>query len=74
MYAGNVCGALYLLSNKVAFVTSGFKRYVVSSVVRILNVSSVEQIRRRRSARLKGMAFLCVEDDKKNKVNAGVCP
>ena len=43
-----------------------FRRYVVSSVVRILNVSSVEQIRRRRSARLKGMAFLCVEDDKRN--------
>ena len=43
-------------------------------MVRILNVSSVEQIRRRRSARLKGMAFLCVEDDKRNKVNVGVCP
>ena len=35
-----------------------FRRYVVSSVVRILNVSSVEQICRRRSARLKGMAFV----------------
>ena len=41
--------------------------------MRILNVSSVQQIRRRRSARLKGMAFLCVEDDEKNKVNVGDC-
>ena len=32
-------------------------RYVVSCSVRILNVSSVEQIRRKRSARLKGIAF-----------------
>ena len=31
--------------------------YVVSCAVRILNVSSVEQIRRKRSARLKGIAF-----------------
>ena len=43
-------------------------------MVRILNVSSVEQIRRRRSARLKGMAFLCVGDDERIKVNVGVCP
>ena len=58
MCAGNVCSPLYLFSNKVAFVTSFQNlRYVVSSVVGILNVSSVEQIRRRRSARLKGMAF-----------------
>ena len=42
--------------------------------MRILNVSPVEQIRRKRSARLKEMAFSCVEDDKKNKVNVGVCP
>ena len=42
--------------------------------MRILTVSSVEQIRRRRSVRLKGNAFLCVEDDKMNKVNVGDCP
>ena len=39
----------------------------------MLNVSSVEQIRRKRSARLKGMAFLVCRDGNKNKVDAGVC-
>ena len=34
------------------------RRYEVSSIARVLNVSSVEQIPRKRSARLKGMAFL----------------
>ena len=38
-----------------------------------LNVSLVEEIRRRPSAKLKVMGFFCVEGDKKNKVNVGVC-
>ena len=36
-------------------------------------VASVEQIRRRRSARLKGMAFLYVRDGKMNRVDVGAC-
>ena len=39
----------------------------------MLNVSSVEQIRRRRSARLKGMAFLYVQR-MTGSINAGVYP
>ena len=41
--------------------------------MRVLNVSSVEQIRRKRSARLKGMAFLYVGDGKVNTVDVKVC-
>ena len=41
--------------------------------MRVLNVSSVEQIRRKRSARLKGIAFLYVEDGKVNTVDVKVC-
>ena len=36
-------------------------------------MASVEQIRRKRSARLKGMAFLVCKDDKMNRVDVGVC-
>ena len=34
------------------------RRYEVSSIARVLDVSSVDQIPGKRSARLKGMAFL----------------
>ena len=37
-------------------------------------MASVEQIRRKRSARLKGMAFLVyVRDDKMNRVDVDAC-
>ena len=49
------------------------RRYEVSSVARVLKVSSIEQIRRKRSARLEVMAFSSSEDDKMNKVNVDVC-
>ena len=39
----------------------------------VLNVLSVEQTRRKRSARLKGIAFLYVEDGKMKTVDIGVC-
>ena len=36
-------------------------------------MASVEQIRRKRSARLKGMAFFDVKDGRMNRVDVGVC-
>ena len=36
-------------------------------------MASVEHIRRKRSARLKGMAFLYVKDGRMNRVDVGVC-
>ena len=41
--------------------------------MRVLNAASVEQIRRKRSAKLKGMDFLYVRDGKMNRVDVGVC-
>ena len=38
-----------------------------------MNVSSVEQMRRKRSARLKGIAYLYVGDGKMYTVDVGVC-
>ena len=46
------------------------RRYEVSSIARVLNVSSVEQIPRKRQTERDG--FSCVED-RINKVNADVC-
>ena len=46
--------ASYLFVDEVTVVTP-FKE--VSWAVRVWNVASIEQIRRKRSARLKGMAF-----------------
>ena len=46
---------------------------MVSWAARVLNVASIEQIRRRRSARLKGMAFLYIRNGKMNRVDVGAC-
>ena len=55
---GDVGGASYLFGEEHTVVTSFKEVSGKLSSASQLNVASVEQIRRKRSARLKGMAFL----------------
>lgn len=63
---------MYLFSDEITIVPSS-EGYEVRSVARVLKVSSIGQIRRKRGARLKRMAFVCVGGDKMKKINVYVC-